>query len=71
MVAARTTIAFGQATWPKLKKAKNKSKIVNTALEYYFSAQEYLKEKEEEFILWEFAHFEKTGESYSYDETFK
>ena len=71
MVAARTTIAFDQLTWPKLKKAKNKSKLVNKALEYYFSAQEYLKKKEEEFILWEFAHYENTGESYSFDETFK
>lgn len=53
-----------------MKKAVNKSKLVNKALEFYFGSKKLLKQKEEEFILNELSHFESTGEKYSFEETF-
>lgn len=53
-----------------MKKEENKSKLVNKALEFYFGSKKLLKQKEEEFILDELAHFESTGEMYSFEETF-
>lgn len=53
-----------------MKKSSNKSKVVNTALKFYFDSKELLKKKEEEFILNELAHYEQTGEIYTFEETF-
>lgn len=70
MIAARSTISFTENNWAKMKKEENKSKLVNKALEFYFGSKKLLKQKEEEFILNELAHFESTGERYSFEETF-
>lgn len=71
MIASRSTISFTENNWTEIKKEGNKSKLVNKALEFYFSSKKLLKQKEEEFILNELAHFENTGEVYSFEETFK
>ena len=71
MSATRSTISFHEHNWQKIAQQKNRSKLVNTALDYYFRAQDFLKDKEEEFILQELHHYEKTGEHYSAEETFE
>ena len=71
MPASRSTISFTEQNWEKLEKEKNKSSIVNQALLFYFQTKERLKQREEEFILKELAHFEETQESYSFEDTFK
>jgi hypothetical protein len=70
MVASRSTIFFTAENWNAIQKKGNKSKIVNSALKFYFDAKNILKKKEEEFILNELAHYEEIGESYSFEETF-
>lgn len=70
MPAIRSTISFTQKNWKNIQDEKNRSKLVNTAVEYYLKAQNFLQEKEQEFILQELNHYEDTGESYSFDETF-
>lgn len=71
MPASRSTISFTEQNWQKLAKAENKSKTVNIALRFFFDSKELLKKREEEFILNELGHYKDTGESYSFDETFK
>jgi len=70
MAVNRTTISVNQDNWAKIKNVKNRSKVINVALEYYFKAQEFLANKEQEFILTELNHYLETGESYSFEETF-
>ena len=70
MVASRSTISFTEENWNEIQKTSNKSKMVNSALKFYFDAKNLLKKREEEFILNELAHYEETGESYSFEETF-
>jgi hypothetical protein len=70
MPASRSTISFNEQNWSQLKDVKNKSKMVNAALQFYFDAKEVLRQKEEEFILQELAHYEDSGEVYSFEETF-
>lgn len=71
MTATRSSISFNQNNWKQIANSKNRSALVNKALEYYFKAQAFLKSKEEEFILSELEHYQKTGEHYTFDETFK
>jgi len=71
MPASRTTISFNEKNWEKIKNAKNKSSLVNQALQFFFHAKKTLKQREEEFILEEIAHYNETGESYSLEEIFK
>lgn len=71
MPASRSTISFNEPNWEQLQKSKNKSKMVNAALQFYFDSKELLRKKEEEFILNELAHYEDSGEVYSFEETFK
>ena len=71
MAATRTSISFNQNNWEKLAAEPNRSKIVNEAVDFFYNAQKFLKEKEEEFILGELAHYQKTGEHYTFEETFK
>lgn len=70
MPASRSTISFEEQNWKALQKAKNKSKVVNIALKFYFTSKAALKKKEEEFILNELARYENEGETYSFEETF-
>lgn len=70
MSASRSTISFEEQNWKALQNVPNKSKIVNIALKFYFDSKVTLKKKEEEFILNELAHYEETGEAYSFEETF-
>lgn len=71
MSVSRSTISFTEYNWQNLQKSKNKSQIVNSALKFFFDAQKLVKKKEEEFILQELHNYEKTGEVYSFEETFK
>jgi hypothetical protein len=71
MIAARSTISFTEENWTAVAKEKNKSKLVNKALELYLGTKKLLKQKEEEFLLNELAHLESTGETYSFEETFR
>jgi hypothetical protein len=71
MPASRSTISFTEQNWRKLESSNNKSKVVNIALRFFFDSKELLKEKEEDFILNELQHYDDTGESYSFEETFK
>lgn len=71
MSTSRSTISFTEQNWAKLAVSSNKSKTVNVALKFFFDSKVLLKEKEEEFILNELQNYEKTGESYSFEETFK
>lgn len=71
MPASRSTISFNEQNWQKLAGSHNKSKTVNVALKFFFDSKELLKEKEEEFILNELQHYEDSGESYGFEETFK
>jgi len=59
MPVMRSTISFHPLNWKRVKNKKNRSKTINAALDYYYKAQEFLKKKEEEFILQEFEHFQK------------
>lgn len=70
MSVTRSTVSFTDQNWNEVSKAKNKSRLVNQALTYFFDAQKFLKEKEEEFILNELKHYQDTGEHYTFDETF-
>ena len=70
MAASRSSISFTEDNWDKIQSASNKSKVVNTALKFYFDSKALLKQKEEEFILKELAHYENTGEVYTFEETF-
>lgn len=70
MPASRSSISFTEDNWDKIQSASNKSKVVNTALKFYFDSKALLKQKEEEFILKELSHYEDTGEVYSFEETF-
>ncbi|MBI4235280.1 hypothetical protein HY604_03190 [Candidatus Peregrinibacteria bacterium] len=70
MSASRSTISFTEQNWKKLADTENKSKTVNVALKFFFDSKELLKKREEEFILSELEHYEDTGESYSFEETF-
>lgn len=70
MPASRSTISFEEKNWKALKDVPNKSKMVNVALRFYLDSKATLKKKEEEFILNELAHYEDTGEAYSFEETF-
>ncbi len=70
MPASRSTISFTEQNWKKLSEIDNKSKTVNIALKFFFDSKELLKKKEEEFILNELQHYNDTGESYSFEETF-
>ncbi len=70
MPASRSTISFEEQNWEALQKVPNKSKVVNVALKFYLDSKAILKKKEEEFILNELAHYEDTGEAYSFEETF-
>lgn len=70
MSASRSTISFNEQNWKQLKDVKNKSQMVNSALQFYFDAKETLRQKEEEFILNELANYEESGEAYSFEETF-
>jgi hypothetical protein len=71
MPASRTTISFNEQNWKTLEKTDNKSAVVNQALQFFFSAKKMLKQKEEEFILDEIAHYNETGEVYSINEALK
>ncbi|NQV90835.1 hypothetical protein HQ487_05545 [Candidatus Uhrbacteria bacterium] len=71
MPASRTTISFNEQNWKTLEKAENKSAVVNQALHFFFSAKKTLKQKEEEFILNELAHYTETGESYPLNDALK
>ncbi len=71
MPASRTTISFNEQNWKALTKASNKSALVNQALQFFFAAKNILKQKEEEFILNELAHYDETGEGYSLNEALK
>lgn len=70
MPVIRSTISFNEKNWDVLKNAKNKSKVVNKAISYFFASREFLKKKEIEFIKKELQHYEETGESYTSDEVF-
>lgn len=70
MSVSRSTISFSEENWKKISDEKNKSKLINTALRYFFDAQDYLKQAEQNFILDEWQHYKKTEESYTFDETF-
>ena len=70
MPAARSSISFTKDNWTKIENASNKSKVVNAALQFYFDSKELLRKKEEEFILNQLAHYEETGEVYTFEETF-
>jgi len=71
MSASRSTVSFNEENWKALQEVRNKSKVVNLALEFYFDAKRLMKKKEENFILNELKHYEDTDESYSFEETFK
>ena len=71
MSVSRTTISFSEQNWKTLKKASNKSAVVNQALQFFFSAKKTLKQREEEFLLNELAHYAETEESYSLNEALK
>jgi hypothetical protein len=71
MSASRSTISFTERNWEKLEESENKSKTVNIALKFFFDSRELLKDKEEEFILNELQNYKDSGESYSFEETFK
>ena len=59
MGVTRSTVSFNQENWEDLKNTSNRSKIVNKALSYYFKAQNFVKEKEEEFLLLELADYQQ------------
>lgn len=77
MSVKKSSISFNPQIWQQLGLFKNKSKVVNEALELYFSLQKFrakqeleISEAETEFLLSELEHYKKTGESYSYQEVF-
>jgi len=71
MPASRSTISFTEQNWQELSTIDNKSKTVNTALKFFFDSKKLLKKREEEFILNELHHYDDSGESYSFEDTFK
>jgi len=71
MSVTRSTVSFTENNWNRITDASNKSKLVNEALSYFFAAKDYLKEKEEEFILNELKHYKDSGEHYTFEETFR
>lgn len=47
----RSTVRFTPNNWLRLENSSNKSKEVNAALELYFGAKDYAKQKEKEFMV--------------------
>lgn len=70
MTASRSSVSFTEENWQRLRREANKSAVVNEALNFFYRSKKFLKEKEEEFILRELAHYRKTGEGYSVEEVF-
>jgi hypothetical protein len=77
MAVKRSTVSFDPVIWKRLSQSKNKSKVVNDALLLFFQLEQLKAEHECEFsekglalIHKEIEHYEKTGESYSYEEVF-
>ena len=64
MSASRSTVSFTEKNWEKLSQVKNKSLLVNTALKFFFDAEDVVTKTEKEFILSELKHYKKSGESY-------
>ena len=71
MSVTRSTVSFTENNWNKISGTSNRSKLVNDALAYFFAAKDYLKEKEEEFILNELKHYQDSDEHYTFEETFR
>ena len=70
MLTSKSTISFTENNWKRIKNAKNKSKVINKALSFYFDSKAHLKQKEEDFILEEHKNYKKNGEIYSHDQVF-
>ena len=77
MSVKRSTVSFQGPVWEKLSQAKNRSKVVNEALKFYFALDRFKAEKnleyneaETDFVLQELKHFEASGEKYDYEAVF-
>lgn len=77
MSVVKNSVSFEPEVWEALSEQPNRSRVVNNALKLYFTLENKRaeqeaawSEEEEKLILAELEHYEKTGESYSYEETF-
>ena len=77
MAVQKSSVSFDPLNWKRLAHAANKSKVVNDALHLYFMLETMnaeqecaYSEKEIKFLQREWKHYQKTKESYSYEETF-
>lgn len=77
MTVRKSSVSFDSQNWKQLSYASNKSKVVNEALRLYFLVENIQAEKEctwseqeIQILQKEWSHYKKTGESYSYTETF-
>ena len=77
MSVHKSSVSFDPQNWKLLKRASNKSRVVNDALHLYFlmeatTAEEEVSwsEKEMAVLCKEWDHYKKSKEAYSYDQTF-
>ncbi len=45
----KTSVSIKKNNWDRLKEMKNKSTVINKALQIYFEREEYLQDAEEKF----------------------
>lgn len=71
MSVSRSTISFDSKNWNQLAGAKNRSKVVNQALEYFFASQEFLESKKQEFLLKELQDYQDNpNDGQTFEEVF-
>ena len=49
MSAIKTSITVDENNWKRLKNQKNRSRIINAALDLYFSRESFFKKAEKDF----------------------
>ncbi len=71
MSVTRSTISFDSQNWLKIADVKNRSKVVNQALQYFFASESFIKAKKEEFLLQELQDYYNTpSDGQSFEEVF-
>jgi len=71
MAVARATISFKDDVWKNIATTKNRSRVVNDALRYFFKAQAYLYDKEKEALLEALEdYYANPDDVYSFEEVF-
>ena len=64
MSSIKSSVSFQPGVWKKLKKSRNRSALINSALELYFDRVESLKKADKEY--WDMVENSLKGKDGSY-----